>query len=225
MGSSTEVEQRKLSPEEKALYAQQLKYMQTVQPGIDAMISKGMSNMGNTYTPDWTSLYNNYQNELNTLKSEQDDLYAGNLPSAYTKAKQSYYDNLYQNTMGKSMAQMAQKGVVNSSRFNTAAKDWQSTLSDQMSKDYSTDMNFQKDLLSQRYNWLSAPIDAASTINTNSRNDALDWFRGATNTQSSNSNALSSISNNESNRTYLTQSQGLFGGLAGGLSAYSGLRG
>ena len=96
MGSSTKVEQRKLSPEEKALYAQQLKYMQTVQPGIDAMISKGMSNMGNTYTPDWTSLYNNYQNELNTLKREQDDLYAGNLPSAYTKAKQSYYDNLYQ---------------------------------------------------------------------------------------------------------------------------------
>ena len=47
--SKTEYHERPLSPEERQLYAQQVRYMQAIQPGIDALIAKGMSNINKTY--------------------------------------------------------------------------------------------------------------------------------------------------------------------------------
>ena len=228
MGGGSSYHERPLSNEEKQLYAQQTKYMQTIQPAIEKMVSTGLNNLNYVYTPDWNSMASNYTDELNNIISSNKDLTNGVLPSAYTSAKQNYYNNLYENTMGKGMANLAKSGVINSSRFNTTAKDWQGTLSDQMSKDYSTDMNLQNTLLNSRYNYLNGGLNANINMNNSSRENATDYFKAATGAQSSNTSALSAISNNENNRGYVTQDgAGFFGGLLGAASAasaYSGSR-
>lgn len=222
MGSKSTYHERPLSDEEKQLYAQQVQYMQTINPAIQKLVDAGTKNLDSVYTPDWNSLYSNYNTEVNNLISSNKDLSNGNLPSAWTNAKQNYYDTLYQNTMGNSMASLAKSGVINSSRFNTAAKDWQNTLSTQMSKDYTTDMSTLNDLYNSRYSYLKSIPDKASMINENSRKNATDYFTAATGAQQANTGALSAISGNESSRGYVTQSNGLLGGIVNGGASYYG---
>ena len=88
------------------------------------------------------------------------------------------------------------------------------------------DMNLQNTLLNSRYNYLNGGLNAKINLNNSSRENATDYFKAATGAQSSNTSALSAISNNENNRGYVTQDGGgFFGGLLGASSAYSGLRG
>ena len=224
MGSKTTMQQRPLTDAEKKIYAQQSAYLDKATPVIYGLMDKGQSNLQNVYTPNWSDLYNNYNNEINTLISQYKDLTNGVLPSAYTDSKQTYYNRLYENTMGTGLAKMAKSGVINSSRFNTATNDWQKNLASQMSKDYTDDINTQNTLLNSRYNYLSAPMDAATKLNASSRNDALNYFDTASLLEGGNTNALNSISNNESSRTYMTQSQGLFDSLAKASTAYYGFK-
>jgi hypothetical protein len=224
MGGGSEYHERPLSNEEKELYAQQTQYMKEINPAIQKLIDTGTSNLDNVYTPDWNNLYSNYNNEVNQLISSNKDLSNGNLPTAWTNAKTNYYNNIYQNTMGKGMAGLAKSGVINSSRFNTSAKDWQTTLSDQASKDYTTDMNTLNTLYNSRYNYLKSIPEAASTLNTNSRKNATDYFTAATGAQQGNTSALSAISNNENSRGYITQNDGLLGGITNGIASYYGAK-
>ena len=60
MGGGSSYHERPLSNEEKQMYAQQTKYMQTIQPAIEKMVSTGLNNLNDVYTPDWNSMASNY---------------------------------------------------------------------------------------------------------------------------------------------------------------------
>lgn len=219
-GGGTTIQQRPLSAEEKALYAQQVQYMQTIQPAIDLLISKGMENINNAWTPDWGSLAENFNKNMQDVLDRQNTLLNGGLPQQWTDAKQTYYDRLYENTMGQGLKDMAASGVVSSSRFNTAANDWQKNLSSQMSQDYSNDVNLYNNLLNTRANWLTGQVNNTANISQASRNQGLDYIATATGAQKSNTDALGTIGQNEDNRTYITQDSGggFLGGLVGGIA-------
>ncbi|AVO75164.1 hypothetical protein MEEL106852_07850 [Megasphaera elsdenii] len=215
--SKTEYHERPLSPEERQLYAQQVQYMQTIQPGIDALIAKGMSNIKKTYDPDWGKVFDTYSSNIQDILDRQANLLDGNLPSQWQTARQNYYNRLYENTMGQGLQQMAKNGVVGSSRMNTATNDWQKNLSAQMSKDYTNDVNLYNNLLNTRESWLQNGFNTQAQAAEQSRRQATDYFNAARGTQQSNTAALSAIGNNENGRGYLTQSGGGFGNLLGGL--------
>lgn len=218
MGSSkTEYHERELSPEERQLYAQQVQYMQAIQPGIDALIAKGMSNLGKTYDPDWGSAYDTYSSNIQDILNRQTDLLNGNLPSQWQTAKTDYYNRLYENTMGQGLSELAKNGVINSSRMNTATNDWQKNLASQMSSDYTNDVNTYNNLLNTRENWLQNGFNTQAQAAEESRKQATDYFGAATGTQSANTSALSAIGNNNNSRSYITQSSGGFGSVLGGL--------
>lgn len=226
--SKTEYHERPLSPEERQLYAQQVQYMQSIQPGIDALIAKGMSNLGNTFDPDWNKVFDTYSSNTQDILDRQSNLLDGNLPSQWQTARQNYYNRLYENTMGQGLQQMAKNGVVDSSRMNTATNDWQKNLSDQMSKDYTNDVSLYNNLLNTRENWLQNGFNTEAQAADQSRRQATDYFNAATGTQKSNTDALSAIGNNNNGRGYTTQSGSGFGDFLGGAvgigSSYFGRR-
>ena len=216
-GSKTEYHERELSPEERQLYAQQVQYMQTIQPGIDALINKGMTNLGQVFDPNWNEEYDYYKTNIQNILDRQNTLLNGELPQQWVDAKQNYYNRIYENTMGSGLQSMAKNGVISSSRMNTATNDWQKNLSSQMSEDYTNDVSLCNTLLNTRENWLQDKVGATATMAQQSRDQATDYFNAATGTQKANTDALGAISQNESNRGYITQSSGGFGGFLGGL--------
>lgn len=216
-GSKTEYHERELSPEEKQLYAQQVAYMQSIQPGINALINKGMQSLDQVYMPDWNKVNDQYQKENQDILDRQETLLNGQLPESWTTAKTNYYNRQYENTMGAGLAKLAQNGVINSSRMNTATNDWQKNLSAQMSKDYSSDVDLYNNLLNTRQGWLQNSLGGTIQTAAASRDQATDFFNAATGTQKSNTEALGAIGQNESNRGYVTQSSSGFGNFLGGL--------
>lgn len=216
-GSKTEYHERELSPEERQLYAQQVQYMQTIQPGIDALINKGMTNLGQVFDPNWNEEYDYYKTNIQDILDRQNTLLNGELPQQWVDAKQNYYNRLYENTMGSGLQSMAKNGVISSSRMNTATNDWQKNLSSQMSEDYTNDVSLYNTLLNTRENWLQDKVGATATMAQQSRDQATDYFNAATGTQKANTDALGAISQNESNRGYITQSSSGFGNFLGGL--------
>lgn len=221
-GSKTVYQERPLSPEEKQLYAQQVQYMQTIQPGIDALIAKGMSNIKKTYDPNWKKVFDTYSSNIQDILDRQANLLDGNLPSQWQTARQNYYNRLYESTMGRTLQQMANNGVVDSSRMNTATNDWQKNLSAQMSKDYTNDVNLYNNLLNARESWLQNGFNTEAQAAEQSRRQATDYFTAATGTQKANTDALSSIGNNNNNRGYVTQSNSGWGQFLGGLVGMGG---
>lgn len=216
-GSKTTIEQRPLSEEEKQLYAQQVQYMQSIQPAIDLLIQKGMENVNNAYNPDWQAMADNYNKNMQDILDRQNTLLNGGLPQQWTDAKENYYNRLYENTMGSGLASMAKNGVINSSRFNTASNDWQQNLLSQMSQDYTNDVNLYNSLLNTRANWLTGGVNTTAGLAQNSRNQGLDYIDAATGAQKANTNALNTIGQNEDNRTYISQSSS--GSFLGGLAS------
>lgn len=218
-GSKTTYHERELSPEERQLYAQQVQYMQSIQPGIDALINKGMSNLNKTFDPDWNQEYGTYKDNIQDILNRQNTLLEGNLPQQWQDAKQNYYNRLYENTMGSGLQSLAKNGVISSSRMNTATNDWQKNLSSQMSKDYTSDVNLYNNLLNTRESWLNQGFNALGQAASQSRQQATDYFNAATGTQKSNTDALTAIGNNNNNRGYVTSSGGsFFGNLLGGVA-------
>lgn len=222
--SKTTYKQRPLSNEEKQLYAQQVQYMQTIQPAIDALVNKGMANMSKVYDPDWGTVYDTYSKNIQDILDRQNNLLEGNLPDAWQNARTNYYNRLYENTMGQGLAQMAKNGVIGSSRMSTATNDWQKNLSAQISKDYTSDVNLYNNLLNTRESWLQNGFNTQAATAEQSRKGVTDYLGAATGAQQGNTSALSAISNNQNSRGYLQQSSsGGFGGFLGGVASMGGL--
>lgn len=216
-GSKSSYHERQLTPEERALFAQQVNYMKSIQPGIDALIAKGMSNLGHTYDPDWNQVFDTYSSNIGDIMNRQAELLDGKLPNQWQTARQNYYNRLYENTMGKGLQQMAKNGVVGSSRMNTATNDWQKNLSSQMSKDYTNDVNLYNNLLNTRESWLKDGFNIQANAAEQSRKQATDYFNAATGVQSSNTSALGTIGQINNGRGYVTQSSSGFGNFLGGM--------
>jgi hypothetical protein len=223
MSSHTSVQQRPLSYEEKALYAQQLAYMQEVSPYITNLLGSGQTALNNQANIDWSSLYNNYTSQLSDIMDKQSSLLNGELPSAFTDAKNTYYNRTYENTLGSQLSNLAKSGVINSSRMNTTTNDLQKNLASQMSSDYSNDITQYNNLLNTRQSWLQGQVNDTANISNASTQNATNYFNAASALQSANTNALSTIANNENGRSYTTTSQSGLGSALSGLASVGSL--
>lgn len=110
--SKTTIHERQLTPEERQLIEMQGKYLNSIQPSIDALVNYGTNQIQNIVTPDWQKLYNDQTAEMQQIKNEFTPLSQGILPSVFTNAKQNYFNRMYENTMGKNLASLAQKVLL-----------------------------------------------------------------------------------------------------------------
>ena len=219
----TSYHERQLTPEERALIAQQKRYLASIQPSIDTLVSRGTSLLDDVINPDWKSIYSQEVKDVDQIQKEQYGLTQGILPQAYTDAKTNYFNRLYENTMGKSMAAMANNGVIDSSRFNTTTNDFQKNLTSQMSQDFTNDMNMQKNLLDQRYQFATAPMEMAQAANKASFGNPAQYLALAQGQNQANNEAIQVTGQLNNGRGYVTQSgSGFFGGLTSGVGSYLG---
>ena len=219
----TSYHERQLTPEERALIAQQQQYLASIQPSIDTLVSRGTSLLDDVINPDWNSIYSQELKDVDQIRKEQYGLTQGELPQAYTDAKMNYFNRLYENTMGKGMAAMAKNGVIDSSRFNTTTNDFQKNLTSQMSQDFTNDMNMQKNLLDQQYRFANAPMEMAQAANKAAFGNPAQYLALAQGQNQANNEAIQTTGQLNNGRGYVTQNgSGFFGGLASGAGSYLG---
>ena len=211
--------ERQLTPEERALIAQQQRYLASIQPSIDKLVNRGTAMLDDVVNPDWKGIYGQTVNDIDGLRKEQSLLATGQLPKVYSDAKMNYFNRIYENTMGKGLAQMARNGVVDSSRYNTTVNDMQKSMAAQMSQDYTKDLGTAKDLLDQKYQFALSPLEVAHKANQYSFANPEQHLRLAQGQSSSTNEALNAQANLNNGRTTVTQKgPGFLGGLIGGIS-------
>lgn len=219
-GGST-YHERPLSEEEKQLLRQQQRYLESIQPSVDALVSKGTDLLSGVVNPNWQNIYSQTVNDIDGLRKEQAELATGKLPDAYTNAKKDYFNRIYENTMGQQLSAMAKKGIVDSSRFNSTTNDMQKNMNAQLSKDYSEDLKTQSGLLDQKYQFAMNPMELAHKANMYSFANPQQYLQLAQGQNSSNQQALQTTGNLQNGRGYVTQNgSGFFGGLMQGVGAY-----
>jgi hypothetical protein len=205
-GDNSTTVTNELSPEQKELYALEKQNLSNMTPTINNLISTGTSNLKNVYTPDYSSLASDYTNNYNSLSSLYSDLLSGNLPSSWENSKSTYYNKIYNNTLGSDLSKLAKSGVINSSRFNTTASDEQSNLAAQMSKDYTTDLSSLGTLANNYASLITQPITEATTLNSNSLSNALSYLNSASSLESAATGNLSNTISGTGTSTSTTSS-------------------
>lgn len=221
MGKSrTEFHERQLTPEERQLIALQGRYIDSIQPSIDALVKYGTDNIGKIVTPDWQKLYNDQTAEMQQIKNEFTPLSRGILPDVFANAKQNYFNRMYENTMGKNLANLAQRGVVDSSRFNTTTNDVQKNFAAQMSQDYDKNLQTAAGLMDQRMRYASTPIEYAQRAHQASFTPVQNSLSLAQGQSQSTNQALATQGQLNNGRTFATQSSS--GGFLNGALSLAG---
>lgn len=213
--------ERQLTPEERALIAQQQRYLASIQPSIDKLVNRGTSMLDDVVNPDWKGIYGQTVNDIDGLRKEQATLATGQLPKVYSDAKMNYFNRIYENTMGQGLAKMARNGVVDSSRYNTTVNDMQSNMMAQMSKDYTQDLGTAKELLDQKYKFALSPLEVAHKANQFSFANPEQHLALAQGQSKSTNDALNSQASLNNSRTTVTQKgPGFLGGLMSGVGSF-----
>ena len=224
MGSSkTTVNERQLTPEERRLIALQGRYLDSIQPSIDALVNYGTNQIGKVVTPDWQKLYDDQTAEIQQIRNEFTPISQGILPDVFANAKQNYFNRMYENTMGKNLASLAQRGVVDSSRFNTTTNDLQKNFAAQMSQDYDKNLQTSASLMDQRMKYASTPIEYAQKAHQASFAPVQNSLSLAQGQSQSTDQALKTQGELNNGRTVVTQSSsgGFLGGAMSGAAAGS----
>lgn len=210
--------ERQLTPEERALIAQQQRYLASIQPSIDKLVNRGTSLLDDVVNPDWKGIYGQTVNDIDGLRKEQSLLATGQLPKVYSDAKMNYFNRIYENTMGKGLAQMARSGVVDSSRYNSSVNDMQKNMTAQMSQDYTKDLGMAKELLDQKYQFALSPLEVAHKANQYSFANPEQHLALAQGQSRSTNEALQTQGALNNGRTTVTQKgPGFLGGLMSGI--------
>lgn len=220
-GGGTEYHERQLTPEERALVAQQQRYLSSIQPSIDRLVNRGTSLLDEVVNPDWKSIYGQTVNDIDGLRKEQSLLATGQLPKIYSDAKMNYFNRIYENTMGQGLAKMARNGVVDSSRYNSTVNDMQKNMAAQMSQDYTKDLGMAKDLLDQKYQFALSPLEVAHKANQFSFANPEQHLGLAQGQSKSTNDALQTQGALNNGRTTVTQKgPGFLGGLMSGVGSF-----
>ena len=220
-GGGTTYHERQLTPEERALIAQQQRYLSSIQPSIDKLVNRGTSLLDDVVNPDWKNIYGQTVNDIDGLRKEQATLATGQLPKVYSDAKMNYFNRIYENTMGQGLAKMARNGVVDSSRYNTTVNDMQSNMMAQMSKDYTQDLGTAKELLDQKYKFALSPLEVAHKANQFSFANPEQHLALAQGQSKSTNDALQTQGSLNNGRTTVEQKgPGFLGGLMSGIGSY-----
>ena len=216
--SSTTYSQRPLTSEEKAVLQQQADYLATMKPVTSQLVGIAQNDLNTMFTPDWSQLYNQTMNNVQNITSEYGQLQSGIIPKAFEDAQQAYMNRTYENALGNKLAALSKKGVVDSSRYNTAVNDIQQNLASEMSKNYTNNFNTYANLLSNKANLATLPMTAAAQAANESMKRPLGLIGAAQGNADRINQALNTTSNMMSNATTATTTThggDLFGSLLG----------
>lgn len=209
-GGGVQQVQRDLTPQELKLIEQQSTYIDKLQPSINQLIDRGTALLPGVVNPDYQSMYQKSQYDLNGVRQGIDSLAQGKLPSAYTNSKTDYYNQMYNNTFGNMLADKAKAGVIGGSVLNKSIDSMQKNMAAQMSADYNKDLQTQSGLLQQQQQAVYQPLTLGTTANQASFNNAGQYLGLAAgkNLGANGTDVLNAVGNLNNNSSAFVQNSG-----------------
>lgn len=128
-------------------------------------------NLGDTTAQNYGNLASSYTQAADKANASLGELANGNIPSAYQQNMEKSIQSALNNTMGKTISSLGNRGVLNSSVTNTAINDIEKNASDAVAKQYQQNINQASQLGQQQYN--------NSTETTNNLGNIIGKQQGA----------------------------------------------
>ena len=257
-GSSTTVTNRQPTAAENALTEQALAYSQAVSPNALTLNDKAagllFNSIGDTQqnfnklnqnaqnqiagaTQGLSSLVNSNNKATSTANGQLSSLAQGLLPFAYQKNMENSIRTALNNTMGNTINQLGQRGVINSSVTNKALDDISKNAADTVAQQYQNNINQSSGLTQQQlqnslgansangavYQNLignaTAPITTAAAAQEAAQQPALNLWNASLGLNGATTGALAASAGQGTTTSTTTNSGGggLFSGLLGGL--------
>lgn len=130
------------------------------------VLNSGVSKIGDTYSPNWQNVLDKYNTSLgsalgdytqgiNKMYDAYSSLADGNLPAAYAKNRQAALQDDLDNTVGSTVNNLGNRGVINSSVTNKALSDISQNASDTLAKQYTQDLQTQSGLIGNQSNTIA----------------------------------------------------------------------
>lgn len=216
---STNVQSYKLSPEEKALIAQQLKYQEAFYPNVIRL----NEDAGNLLWDSYGDVQADF-NQANTAAQQQiangqniiGGLANGQLPQAFTQNMTNAVQSGVQNTMGNALNSLAGRGVLNSSVTNAALNDISKNVADTMAQNYGNNVQLLSGLGQQQIANAAVPITTMAGAQEAAQQPALNLWNASLGLQQSGNSVLGNIAGKYGTAT-TTQKQN--GGLGSALTS------
>jgi hypothetical protein len=227
--STTNVQSYTPTAQEVGLQQNALDYSKAVAPNalnLNNLAANQIKDAYGTVNVNYGNLTNDALKQQTAAQQGVSNLTQGILPTSYTQNMTDSIKSGVDKTVGSTMNNLAQSGVLNSSVTSGALNDISKNVSDTMAQNYLNNVSTLNGLYGQQSSLANAPIQTAlagqeASLETPSQlwNMSLGINQGGT------LGALNSLSGKGTTTSTSTQSGGggLFGSVLGGLASNSGL--
>ena len=206
---------------ELALQKTQSNYANAVSPNalwLNDTAKNLLSDSLGTVKVDYNNLNNTAQNQIASANSGITNLTNGVLPTAYTDSMKSAIQSTLDNTIGSTMNDLSNRGVLNSSVTSTAMNDITKDAADTTAKNYTNNISSLGTLYNNQISNVNAATTAAAANQEAAIEPATTLWNASLGLNNSGTSALSAASGKgTTTSTQTTSGGGLLSGLMGGL--------
>lgn len=218
----------KMSPEERQLVAQQLKYQQAFYPNVIKLNENAGDLLWDSYgtvQADYNTMNDNAQQQISNAQNIVGNLQQGILPSQYQQNFEQGIQSSVDNTVGSTLNSLGNRGVLNSSVTNAALNDIEKNVATAAAQNYQNSIATQSQLAQQGVNNATAGITTSAAAQEAAQQPALNLWNASLGIAQSGNNVLGNIAGKYG--TTVTSNQGggfgsFLGGAATGLAGNSG---
>lgn len=217
-----------MSPEERELVAQQLKYQQAFYPNVIKLNENAGDLLWDSYgtvQADYNTMNDNAQQQISNAQNIVGNLQQGILPYQYQQNFEQGIQSSVDNTVGSTLNSLGNRGVLNSSVTNAALNDIEKNVATAAAQNYQNSIATQSQLAQQGVNNATAGITASAAAQEAAQQPALNLWNASLGIAQSGNNVLGNIAGKYG--TTVTSNQGggfgsFLGGAATGLAGNSG---
>ena len=172
-----------------------------------------------TVQVDYNNLNNNAQSQIASAQNGITGLTNGELPQAYLDNMTKAIQSTVQNTLGSSINNLGNRGVLNSSVTEKANNDIANNVADSVAQSYNTNINTLGNLYNSQVNNAVAGTTTAAAAQEAAQQPALNLWNASLGLNGSTNSALSAAAGKGTTNSTQTTSGGggLLSGLLGGL--------
>ena len=219
------------SPEERALLAQQMQYLNEIYPNMVQLNTSAGNQLWNSYADtqaDYSAMNNNAQRQIANAQAGLGQLANGVLPADYLNNASVAVNNAAQAGIGSLVNQMAQNGVLNSSMTSKGLNDISKNAANAIAENYTNGLTTLAGLYNDQITNAGQGIAVSSAAQDAAINIPKQMWQISLGLDSANSGTLSSIAGKYGTTT-TTKSGGssglgsIVGNLAGNWLGNSGL--
>lgn len=206
-----------MSPEERALVNQQLKYQEAFYPNVIRLNEDAGNLLWDSYgdvQADFNAANQAAQQQIAGGQNVINGLVNGQMPAEYQQNMENAVRSGVQNSMGNALNSLANRGVLNSSVTNTAMNDISKNVSDTMAQNYGNNIQLLSGLGQQQIANAATPMTTMAAAQEGAQQPALNLWNASLGLQQSGNSVLGNIAGKYGTSTQ-TQKNG--GGLGSAL--------